>query len=85
LYILIGLDMQGSSFQEIAPSDFNVKVRTKTDTGGWVEYTKALERTSSVLGKGSSDGLQRIGLGCCRIWNHLGLRIQRTTDKKRKK
>ncbi len=52
LYILIGLDMQGSSFQEIAPSDFNIKVRTKTDTGGWVEYTKALERTTlKELGK----------------------------------
>jgi hypothetical protein len=45
LYILIGLNMQSSSFQEIAPSVFNDKVRTKTDTGGWVEYTKALERT----------------------------------------
>jgi hypothetical protein len=52
LYVLIGLDMQGSSFQEIAPSDFNIKVRTKTDTGGWVEYTKALERTTlKELGK----------------------------------
>ena len=52
LYILIGLDMQSSSFQEIAPSDFNIKVRTKTDTGGWVEYTKALERTTlKELGK----------------------------------
>ena len=52
LYILIGLDMRGSSFQEIAPSDFNIKVRTKTDTGGWVEYTKALERTTlKELGK----------------------------------
>ena len=45
LYILIGLSVQSSSFQEIAPSDFNVKVRTKTDTGGWVEYTKEFEIT----------------------------------------
>jgi hypothetical protein len=52
LYVLIGLDMRSSSFQEIAPSDFNIKVRTKTDTGGWVEYTKALERTTlKELGK----------------------------------
>ena len=45
MYVLIGLDMQGSSFQEIAPSDFYIKVRTKTDTGGWVEYTKVFEIT----------------------------------------
>ena len=52
LYVLIGLNMRGSSFQEIAPSVFNDKVRTKTDTGGWVEYTKALERTTlKELGK----------------------------------
>jgi hypothetical protein len=52
LYALIGLGMRSSCFQEIAPSDFNIKVRTKTDTGGWVEYTKALERTTlKELGK----------------------------------
>ena len=52
LYILIGLNMRNSSFQEIASSNFNVNGRTKTDTGGWVEYTKALERTTlKELGK----------------------------------
>ena len=41
LYVLIGLCMQGEEFQEIAPT----LGRTKTDTGGQVEYTKADERT----------------------------------------
>jgi hypothetical protein len=41
LYSLIGLGMQGLGFQEIAPT----LGRTKTNTGRWVENTKALERT----------------------------------------
>ena len=47
-YLLIGLKMRRSRFQEIAPPI----VRTKTDTGRWVENTKALERTTlKELGK----------------------------------
>jgi hypothetical protein len=41
LYFLIGLGVQGLGFQEIAPA----LGRTKTNTGRWVENTKALERT----------------------------------------
>ena len=41
LCVLIGLCMQGDEFQEIAPT----LGRTKTDTGGRVEYTKVFERT----------------------------------------
>ena len=41
MYFLIGLEVQGDEFQEIAPT----LGRTKTDTGGRVEYTKVFERT----------------------------------------
>ena len=39
---LIGLCMRGKRSQEIAPP---LKTVPETDTGGQVEYTKALERT----------------------------------------
>ena len=46
LYFLIGLEMLFCGFQEIALfTIFEIKGRTKTNTGRWVEYTKALERT----------------------------------------
>ena len=42
LCALIGLCMRGKGFQETAPA---LKTVPETDTGGQVEYTKALERT----------------------------------------
>ena len=42
MFPLIGLWGRGKRFQEIAPS---LKSVPETDTGGQVEYTKALERT----------------------------------------
>jgi hypothetical protein len=48
LYTLIGLLCAVNVFQEIAPH----KTVPQTDTGGQVEYTKALERTMlKELGK----------------------------------
>ena len=49
MFQLIGLLGRGKGFQEIAPS---LKTVPETDTGGQVEYTKALERTMlKELGK----------------------------------
>ena len=42
--ILIGLVLAAKRFKETAPPAFNVKTVPETDTGGQVEYTKALER-----------------------------------------
>jgi hypothetical protein len=48
LYALIGLCVQGKAFQERAP----LETVPQTDTGGLVENTKALERsTLKELGK----------------------------------
>ena len=48
LYALIGLGVQGAAFQERAP----LSTVPQTDTGGLVENTKALERsTLKELGK----------------------------------
>jgi hypothetical protein len=49
LSFLIGLKRQCQNFQEIAPA---TKTVPQTDTGGLVEYTKALERmVMKELGK----------------------------------
>ena len=49
MFFLIGLEGRGKGFQEIAPP---LKTVPETDTGGQVEYTKALERTMlKELGK----------------------------------
>ena len=42
--VLIGLVLAAKRFQETAPPPFNGKTVPETDTGGQVEYTKALER-----------------------------------------
>ncbi len=42
--VLIGLVLAAKRFQETAPPAFNGKTVPETDTGGQVEYTKALER-----------------------------------------